>query len=143
MGGAIVHVRGKRAEAGDCMYAAAQKDNDMRDQVRTSFERVSEGLLTIGEVCGVTEGSSELGPAGVGCFPPVEHTPVTLVTEPTRRATVPCEHPESMQQLINDRAELIRMVEELVEADIPGHDLRHYRKKVKLIKHGKAVHDFR
>lgn len=51
--------------------------------------------------------------------------------------------PIDIGRILSDRAELIRMVEELVEVECAHHDLRHYRKRVQLIKKGKPVHDFR
>lgn len=65
---------------------------------------------------------------------------------PRRPDTVPRVSEDNWEKLAKDRAELIRMLEELLEVECDcdvSHDRRHYAKVLKQIKHGKAVHDFR
>lgn len=122
------HMRGKRAETGNCMYAT-DKDLDMREQVRGSFMRVSEGLLGMDVLPSPTSSFETVAEACGG----------SVVVDPS----ISCEHTDVPAQLIEERDLLLRTVDELLEQDIPCVDVRWYRKHVEGIRRGKPVHDFR
>lgn len=112
MGAGVVHERGKRHASGDCMYAAPDKDNAMRDQVRTSFERVSEGLVA---------------------FVEKDQLPGPMREQPV----VPCEQllpGGEVARVTADRDALLHMVEQLLEQEIPCVDMGWYHKRVQEIK---------
>jgi hypothetical protein len=103
MGAGIVHQRGQHADSGDCAYVGPQKDTDMREQVRTSFMRVSDGLLDI--AMDVKK----------------EQPPRFVVAAKGDGGKV---------------AELVRLVEELIERDIPDVEPRYYLRRLKEIQGG-------
>jgi hypothetical protein len=104
----VRHRHGQHNEAGDCTYGMVVKDGALRDHVRTSFARVSEGLLEIAEADGWTAGE-----------------PVVQVEQYTRVHNAP--------DIVN---RLVRMVEELLERDDVrmDADLRWYVKNLETIK---------
>lgn len=138
----VAHDRGMCNPAGDCMYASVveSKDNDMREQVRGSFVRVSEGMIRIstdeqtGELLDIVE--TDLLPPGpiiVGEFSIGEECGVL----PEDLSCDKCE------RLTADRAALIGLVEELVEQELPDVDVHWYRKRLASIQAGHKVHDVR
>jgi hypothetical protein len=138
-GPALGHIRGKHGFK-NCMHAT-DKDTEMREQVRGSFVRVSEGLAR-----------TEISPNGVMAYDVAgnavsgfetiaEACGGSLLIDPP--VSVSCEHTDVPAQLIAERDLLLRMVDELLEQDIPCVDVRWYRKHVEGIRRGKPVHDFR
>lgn len=97
----------------------------MREQVRGSFVRVSEVLTR--QDLGFTIGGKTIAEL---CDMPYE-------------PSVSCEHTDVPAQLVAERNLLLRMIDELLEQDIPCVDVRWYRKHVESIRRGKPVHDFR
>jgi Zn-finger protein len=103
MGTGIVHKRGQHADSGDCAYAGPQKDTDMREQVRTSFMRVSDGLLDI---------AMEVKK---------EQPPLAVIAAKGDGGKV---------------AQLVRLIEELIERDLPDVEPRHYLRRIREIQGG-------
>lgn len=128
--GNATHSRGKRSPSGDCMYADS-RDAVQREVVRSSFVRVSAGLAAL-----AAQGVP-LGPLGVHVRP-AEATPEAPAT-----VTVQCVHNEETETLVQQRAALIRMVEELLEMELPDVNTEYYSSQLRRIQgrgRGKARH---
>lgn len=151
----VAHDRGMCNPAGDCMYASVveSKDNDMREQVRGSFVRVSEGMIRIStdEHTGETMGTFP-GPGSTTVTKPLlDMVETDLVRELAGYSSIGEECgvlPEDLscdkcERLTADRAALIRLVEELVEQELPDVDVHWYRKRLASIRAGHKVHDVR
>lgn len=124
MGTGVVHERGKRHEAGDCMYAVIES------------EEVSAGIANLISSY-ETDARLEIKYDGLVAYDDAGNQ-VVCVTSPRvateERGPCTCDSCTALMQVTADRDALLRMVEQLLEQDVPCVDTSWYSKRLQEIK---------